>query len=302
MTTVIRGVLPYISESALQHAGRERAEGEKDAGAEGALKDLALLFTDIRGFTAYSEKRSPQEVFNALNRCHDLQAKAIRENRGEIDTVVGDGIFARFHPPRKNDEKDEKDEKELNACRAAFAIRAALAEERSRSAAAGAPAFSVGIGISAGLVLTGDVGTKERMHFTAIGPRVNLASRLESANKVYGTWSLVTDSIARVAARAFLCREIDLVTVKGMQQPVRIHELLAAKGKASPRAVELAKVFAEGLAAYRACRWAEAAKAFTHLAQKYQDVPSRVFLARIRIYTSRPPAKDWNGVSVLTVK
>ena len=116
------------------------------------------------------------------------------------------------------------------------------------------------------------------------------------------TDELTLVAAATVAARAFLCREIDLVAVRGIQQPVRIHELLGTKAKASPRAVELAKVFAEGLAAYRACRWAEAAKAFTHLAQKYKDVPSRVFLARIRIFASRPPAKDWNGVSVLAAK
>jgi class 3 adenylate cyclase len=291
MTTVIRGVLPYISESALQHAGRERAEGEKDAGGEGAMGDFAMLFTDIRGFTAFSEGKSPQIVIEALNRCYELQEPAILGNHGDIDNVVGDGLFARFKGP----------EKELNACRAAFAIRAGMAEAH-RTAGVDDPPFAVGIGISAGLVVTGDVGAKRRRHFTAVGPRVNLASRLEGANKVYGTWSLVTDSVARVAARAFLCREIDLVAVRGMQQPVRIHELLAAKGKASPRAIELANVFAEGLAAYRACRWTEAAKAFTHLAQKYKDVPSRVFLARIKIYASRPPAKDWNGASVLTVK
>jgi class 3 adenylate cyclase len=288
MTTVIRGLLPYISASTLQHAGQEKAEGA----AEAALSDLALLFTDIRNFTAFSEGKSPGAVISALNRCHEVQATAILEQHGDIDNVVGDGMFARFDGP----------EKELNACRAAFAIRAAMAEERRRVAGTGEPAFAVGIGISAGLVVTGPVGARERRHFTAVGDRVNLASRLEGANKIYGTWSLVTDSVARVAARAFLLREIDLVAVKGMRQPVRIHELLAPKAKAGARAVELVRVFAQGLAAYRAQRWDAAGKAFTLLVENYKDPASRLFLARIRQFSSRPPTKDWNGVSILTIK
>ncbi len=125
MTTVIRGVLPYISTSTLQHAGQEKAEGA----AEAALSDLALLFTDIRNFTAFSEGKSPGAVISALNRCHEVQATAILEQHGDIDNVVGDGMFARFDGP----------EKELNACRAAFAIRAAMAEERRRAAGSGEP-------------------------------------------------------------------------------------------------------------------------------------------------------------------
>jgi adenylate cyclase len=294
MTSVIRGVLPYISDSTLQHAGQEKTEGAKEA----AMDDLALLFTDIRGFTTFSEGKSPAEVIEALNRWHEQQAKAVRDNHGDIDSYIGDGMFVRFKGP----------EKEINVCRAAFAIRKAMveqqktAEELKKTTGKSGPAFSIGIGISAGLVVTGDVGDAVRMHYTAVGNRVNLASRLEGANKAYGTWSLVTDSVARVAAREFLCREIDLVTVKGMQQPVRIHELLALKAKPGERASELARVFAVGLAAYRARKWAEAAKAFTILVEKYKDPPSRVFLARIRAYAARPPATDWNGASALTVK
>ena len=287
MTGVIRGVLPYISSSTLQHAGQEKAGGK-----EAAASDLALLFTDIRGFTAFSEDKPPEKVIDVLNRCHELQATAILENHGDIDNVVGDGMFARFAGPQK----------EVNACRAAFAIRAAMAELRREAAARGEQPLFVGIGISSGLVVTGPVGASERRHYTAVGHRVNLASRLEGANKVYGTWSLVTDAVARVAARAFVLREIDRVSVKGVRQPVRIHELLAPKAKAGARALEIARVFTQGVAAYRAQRWEAAEKAFTLLAEKYKDPASRLFLARIRQFVSRPPAKDWDGVSVLTVK
>ncbi len=102
--------------------------------------------------------------------------------------------------------------------------------------------------------------------------------------------------------RAFLLREVDLVAVKGMRQPVRIHELLVPKTKTNERAVELARVFAAGLAAYRAQQWQAAAKSFTLLAENYKDPASRLFLTRIRQFAARPPSKDWKGVSVLTVK
>lgn len=294
MTGVIRGVLPYISASTLQHAGQKQLAGPERAegGKEAAARDLALLFTDIRGFTAFSEDKAPERIIDALNECLELQATAILEHHGDIDNVIGDGMFARFAGP----------EKELDACRAAFAIRAAMAARRRAAAGGNGPAFSVGIGISAGLVVTGPVGASMRRHFTAVGHRVNLASRLEGANKVYGTWSLVTDSVARVAARAFVCREIDLVAVKGMAHPVRIHELLAPKGGVGERTAELARLFPKGLAAYRARRWDEAEKLFALLAQKHKDPASRLFLARIRQFASRPPSKDWDGASVLTVK
>jgi adenylate cyclase len=297
MTTVIRGVLPYISEATLQHAVQAKSEDARQQGAEdtneAAARDLALLFTDIRDFTAKTEGQSPQVVIKALNRCHDLQTEAILGNQGDVDSYIGDGMFARF----------DGREKELNACRAAFAIRAAMAGERLPDAGTPELVFTrVGIGISAGTVQTGSVGAEARRHFTAIGELVNLASRLEGVNKVYGTWSLVTGPVAKAAATEFVIREIDLVKVKGARRSVRIYELLAPKADKDPRMVERARAFALGLAAYRARSWDQAAKAFTLLVEKYKDAPSRVFLSRIKAYAARPPAKDWDGSWTLTEK
>ena len=288
MTMVIKGVIPYISVSTLMHAGQERVEGEKEAGE----RDLALLFTDIRGFTTYSEGRRPEEVVAVLNRCHELQATVIYDNGGDVDNYIGDGVFARFDGP----------EKELHACTAALAIQTAMAEERRRAAGTVGAIFPIGIGINAGPVVFGPVGARERRHFTAIGEAVTLAARLEGANKLYGTRTRVTDAVARKVAGTLLCRELDLVTVKGMRQPVRIYELLMPKAKAGVRTEEFVRVFAEGLAAYRGRKWAAAGKAFTHLCTTFNDATSRVFLRRIAEFASRPPAKDWNGVSSLTMK
>jgi adenylate cyclase len=284
MTTVIRGVLPYISTSTLRHAAREVTTAK--------MVDLVYLFTDIRNFTSYCEGRPPEKILEMLNQYLDLQAKVIAEWKGDIDKYVGDEVFARFEGPKK----------ELRACTAALVIRTRMAEERLRARRSGAEPISIGIGISSGKAVFGPVGAEARKDFTAIGDNVNLGARLEGANKTYGTKTLVSETVARAVQDAFLLREIDLLTVKGKQQPVRIYELLQRKGKAEARIVELAQVFERGLRAYRRQQWAAAQKEFRHLVERYRDEPSRVFLRRIATYASRPPGTDWDGVFNLTVK
>jgi adenylate cyclase len=284
MTTVIRGVLPYISTSTLKHAAGETAKARK--------VDLVYLFTDIRGFTTYCEGRPPEDILTMLNRYLDLQATVIAEHGGDIDKYVGDEVFARFEGAKK----------ELRACTAALAIRAAVAEEQHKARGAGEEPISIGIGINSGHAVFGPVGTGARKDFTAIGDEVNLAARLEGANKTYGTKTLVSEPVARLVEAAFLLREIDLLTVKGKRLPVRIFELLQRKAKADPRVTEIARVFELGLKAYRKQQWPAAEKAFTYLATKYRDEPSRVFLRRVATFASRPPGEGWDGVFNLTVK
>jgi adenylate cyclase len=284
MTTVIRGVLPYISTSTLKHAAGETAKARK--------VDLVYLFTDIRGFTSYCEGRPPEDILTMLNRYLDLQASVIAEHGGDIDKYVGDEVFARFEGAKK----------ELRACTAALAIRVAVREEQQKARGAGEEPISIGIGINSGHAVFGPVGTGDRKDFTAIGDEVNLAARLEGANKIYGTRTLVSESIARGVAAAFLMREIDLLTMKGKRQPVRIYELLQRRTRAEPKVVELARVFELGLRAYRRQQWPAAEKAFSYLATKYRDEPSRVFLRRVASFASHPPGKDWDGVFNLTVK
>jgi len=140
------------------------------------------------------------------------------------------------------------------------------------------------------------------MDFTSIGDTVNLAARLEGANKTYGTKSLITETVQALVEEQFLCREIDLLTVKGKNRPVRIFEVLQEKQKAGDKLWEMRKVFEEGLGLYRRQRWIEAAKAFMYLKGKYRDQTSEVFLRRIGLFSGSPPPPNWDGVFVLTVK
>ncbi len=284
MARMIRGVVPYISGSTFRHAEREKPRSER--------KNLAFLFTDIRGFTTFCEGQGPDAVVNVLNRFLDLQAGIILANGGDIDKFVGDAIMAVFAGPGK----------ELAACRAGEQIRGAMRMESRLADLDGRSVVSIGMGIHSGPVVFGSVGARNRMDFTSIGDTVNLAARLEGANKSYGTRGLISDVVHDKVKGAFLCREIDLLTVKGKQKPVRIFELLEPREKASDRVHEMARVFEEGLALYRQQVWVGAEKCFSFLKERHKDEVSEVFLKRIELFRVSPPPPRWNGVFSLTVK
>ncbi|MFA6506328.1 MAG: adenylate/guanylate cyclase domain-containing protein [Treponemataceae bacterium] len=284
MASVIRGVVPYISASTLQHSGRDSPSSER--------RELAFLFTDIRGFTTLCEGRSPEEVVTLLNRYLDLQTEAILANGGDVDKFVGDEVMAMFDGP----------EKELNACRAGMAIRKAIAEQQEIAKKNATAVISIGIGVNTGPVVFGSVGARDRMDFTSIGDTVNLAARLEGANKTYGTKSLITESVYNAVKDSFLCREIDLMTVKGKTQPVRIFEVLQESTKANRKLTEIKEGFEQGLVAYRARDWAEAKKLFASVAETYNDEPSAVYLRRAELFELKPPPAEWDGVFSMTVK
>jgi adenylate cyclase len=284
MTTVIRGVIPYISQSTLKHAEHGQPSTES--------KEQAFLFTDIRGFTTLCEGKEPQTIVELLNHYLDLQTTIIEANEGEVDKYVGDEMMATFEGAKK----------EFNACKAGLEIRRAMIEETRKAAAAAGTVIDIGIGINAGLVTHGSVGAKNRMDFTSIGDAVNLAARLEGANKPYGTGSLISEVVYGKVQKDFLCREIDLLTVKGKNLPVRIFEILREKKGSTEHDEQFKKLFEVSLEAYRKQKWPIAEKGFRAIAKDYNDHVSEVFLDRIEHFRKDPPAKEWDGVFNLKVK
>ena len=284
MTRVIKRIIPYISASTLKHSERTTPLSQ--------AKHQAILFTDIRGFTTLCEGMSPQQVVEILNHYCDLQAGIIAQHHGEVDKFVGDAVMGVFDGPTR----------EINACRAAMAIRTAMAADRELQEPEKRNLISIGIGINTGPVVFGSVGTKDRMAFTSIGDTVNLAARLEGANKEYASKTLISQAVHEKIKGAFLCREIDLLTVKGKSRPVRIYEILQERTRAAAKLVTLAESFEEGLACYRQRKWDPAAKIFSGLAERLHDAPSRVFLQRIERFKADPPPRGWDGVYALTVK
>jgi len=227
-----------------------------------------------------------------LNHYLDLQATIIHDNNGEVDKFVGDEVMAMFKGPRRD----------MDACKAAIEIRRAMALEKELARAQGRDSVSIGIGINSGPVVFGSMGAKDRMDFTSIGDTVNLAARLEGTNKEYGTKTLIAESVYDKVKDAFLCREIDLVAVKGKTKPVRIFELLQETRSASEKLERMKKVFEESLAAYRNRKWAAAKKGLAALAKDYNDETSMIFIGRVAAFEETPPDKDWDGVFVRTSK
>ena len=151
--------------------------------------------------------------------------------------------------------------------------------------------ISIGIGINSGPVVFGSVGAKDRMDFTSIGDTVNLAARLEGTNKEYGTKTLITESVYDKVKDSFLCREIDLVTVKGKTQPVRIYELLQETKSAAEKLERMKKLFEASLALYRKQKWDAAEKGFAALVKDYKDETSEIFLERVAAVQEEPAAQ-----------
>lgn len=284
MVTVIRGIVPYISASTLKHA--------ESGVSSSAQKELAFLFTDIRGFTTLCEGMKPDEVVAVLNRYLDLETEIILNNHGDVDKFVGDEMMAFFDGP----------DKEVNACRAAMQIRHAMMEEKERREQSGLPIVAIGIGINTGNVVFGSVGARDRMDFTSIGDTVNLAARLEGANKEYGSKSIITEAVYNRVKEHFLCRELDFIAVKGKNEPVRIFEILQEIPHTQPKLEKIRDTFETGLRAYRERQWATAAVSFRKNAEEFKDAPSAVYLERIRHFEKNPPADDWDGVFRMTVK
>ena len=209
-----------------------------------------------------------------------------------MDKFVGDEMMAFFSGAKK----------EYNACKAAMEIRKVMAEEQKKSIARGLPVISIGIGINTGKVVFGPVGSSTRKDFTSIGDTVNLAARLEGANKAYGSKSLVSEAVFEKVNSFFICRELDFITVKGKTKPVKIYEILQIATKSSEKLMEIKNLFEKGLGYYRKKNWDKAESFFRECNAKYQDKPSVVFLERIQHFRQNPPPAKWNGVFKMEVK
>ncbi len=285
MVGIIRGIIPYISFSTLQNA-------DKDVKKTTTSRELCFLFTDIRGFTTLCEGKPPKDVVEILNHYLDIETEIILNNGGDVDKFVGDEMMAFFAGPKK----------EYNACKAAMEIRAAMRAQQQQALADGSDYISMGIGINTGRVIFGSVGARSRMDFTSIGDTVNLAARLESANKAYGSKAIITEAVFEKLKDTFVCRELDFIKVKGKNEPVRIYEILQTKAAAVDKLFEIKDLFEKGLSAYRKQSWDKAEEMFQLCNEKYQDMPSVVFLDRISHFKTNPPPKKWDGVFEMKVK
>ncbi len=260
----------------------------------GELKELTLMFTDIRGFTALSEELPPDEVVRLVNQHFDEMTTVLFRHWGTLDKYIGDAIMAFWGSPFPHPDHA------LRGCACALEMLARL-DEMNRTQA-GARPLSMGIGLNTGPVNVGNMGSSKRLTWTAVGDNVNLASRLEALTREYDCGVVLSDSTWAQVKDHYLCRELDRIRVKGKLQPVVIYELLAPRSDGAQR-TELVARFAEALASYRNRDWSGAVCKFDALAEQHpSDGPTRVFRARCHEFLLHAPAPEWDGVYVMKSK
>ncbi len=267
------------------------------AEAAGGRREMTVGFSDLVGFSALGEQLTPAGLVTLLNRHFSLQAEAIQQQRGVVDKFIGDAVMAFWGTPFTG----EGEHAEL-ACRSALLQLEAVSIFRLMlpeltGLRKNLPWIDVRIGLNTGEVIVGNIGSETTRSYTVIGDAVNLASRLESANRHYGTNILLSEATRHHASGRIVTREIDALTVKGKAEPTRVFELLGLVDATSEALLKLRDTFEPALAAYRAKDWDRAEAGFQEcLTLKPTDGPAKLFLERIRQLRENPPSANWNGV------
>jgi adenylate cyclase len=263
----------------------------------GEKKELTVLFSDVRGFTTISEQLPPEELVALLNEYLSAMTEIILRHRGNVNKYLGDGIMAIFGAPRTEPAHA------VVACDTALASQEALVKLRTDWQRRGLQEITARIGINTGDVVVGNVGSPMRMEYTVMGDSVNLASRLEGANKFYDTQILIGPRTFALAGADFETREVDLLRVKGKRAPVVVYELLARKGQLSSVKQQTVEIYLQGLASYKKGSFSQAQAAFEKaLTVDPADGPSKVYLQRSQEFLITPPAVPWDGVYELRQK
>ena len=264
----------------------------------GQMKELTVLFSDIRSFTTISEKLGPQATVAMLNEYFTMMVDIVFHHGGILDKFIGDAMLAVFGAPFATGEDPDK------AVTTAIEMYRALHPFNEQRTRKGLDRIGIGVGINTDEVLVGNIGSLKRMDYTVIGDGVNLASRLEGANKFYGTGILVSENTFRKLKGGYRSREVDRIRVKGKELPVRIYEILDHFDAASfPRLDEVLSCYSEGLDLYQKRRWAEAEKRFLAASRLHPgDRLSHVYAERCQHFLANPPTGDWDGVWVMKGK
>jgi len=276
------------------------AEGLLDqpelAAADGQRRIMTVMFCDMKGFTSLSEGVTPQGLVKIMNLYLSTMSEPIHAHHGIIDKYIGDAIMAYWGPPFI-----EEAEQAHVACLAAIDMMGRVAGLRKElpellGVRVIPSECDIRIGVATGEALVGSIGSEFMMSYTVMGDTVNLASRLEGANKIYGSRCLISEATAAATEATIEVREIDRVVVVGQKKPQTVFEIMGPKGELTPEQVRLRDLYSKGLAAYRAQHWDEALRAFAAACEAAAtDGPSRTFMTRIEDLKRNPPPADWDG-------
>jgi class 3 adenylate cyclase/uncharacterized membrane protein len=284
-----RAFSTYLSEDVVEEIvsdpSRLQLGGEK--------KYMTALFTDVKGFTTIAEKLTPEQLVDLLNYYLSTMSDIILDQKGTRDKYQGDAIISVFGAPL------DLPDHALRACVAAISMRRLEAEinkhvmENNLSPTPMLTRF----GINSGEMVVGNMGTQKKMNYTIISNAVNLAARLEGINNQYGTWILAAEETVKEKKGRLLTRRLDRIRVVGINEPVRIYEILEASIHTSHALHKMVTDFDEALKLFEGRKWQEAETAFTQILNAYpEDAPSKLYISRCKKFKEYPPADDWDGV------
>ena len=265
----------------------------------GEKKFMTAMFTDVRGFSSISEVLDPTALVHLINLYLTGMSDIILELRGTIDKYEGDAIISFFGAPVDLPDHARR------ACMAAIRMKRAEAalNERFLSEKISPSALHTRIGINTGEMTVGNMGTPQRMDYTMMGSSVNLASRLEGVNKLYGTWIMMSEMTQESLGQDFLVRKLDRVRVVGINQPVRLYELIDEKGRPERSTGEAVEIFHRGLEQFEAKDWTRARATFEEVLRLLpEDGPAKRYIKSCQEFEAKAPLAGWDGVFNLTTK
>lgn len=243
-------------------------------------------------------RKTGEELINFLNEYLSEMTKVVFETKGTLDKYVGDAVMAFWGAPISFSNHAEM------ACRAALQMQRKIRELQEKWKQEGQPLIESRMGINTGDMVVGNVGGSQKFDYTVMGDNVNLASRLEGANKAYGTHIMISESTYEEVKNLFITRELDAIVVKGRTKPVIVYELIAEKEETlSKEKEETLEIFKSGITAYKERNFSKAIEYFTlALNVNPTDGPSKVYLERCQFYLENPPDENWDGVFVMKTK
>ncbi|MBU3916203.1 adenylate/guanylate cyclase domain-containing protein, partial [bacterium] len=263
----------------------------------GERREMTAFFSDVQGFSTISESLTPDELVQLLNDYLTEMCAIIAKHDGTIDKFEGDAIIAFWGAPL--DQPDHA----TRACLACIDMQKRLVELRKRWASEGRPQLLVRMGVNSGPMVVGNMGSQTRMDYTIMGDAVNLAARLEGANKFYKNFTMISEFTYKQAVEFIDCRELDTIRVVGKNEPITVYEVLDRKNMVTGKMAEMVEIYNKGLELYKKLRFKEAITSFeSALALFPMDGPSKTYISRCKGYLENPPEEGWDGVFTHTEK
>ncbi len=290
-TTMYRYMTPGVAEQVM-------ALGD-DALMVGERRDVTILFSDIRGYTTLTENLGASEVVSLLNQYFETMVEAVFNHEGTLDKFIGDALMAVFGAPLPL-----KENHAWKAIQSALDMRWRLAEFNQRRIIGAQPQIHIGIGISSGEVVSGNIGSQKRMDYTVIGDGVNLSSRLESVTKEYGCDIILSEYTYNLCRDRIRVRELDKIRVKGKTTAVTIYELISQiDAPLDSTTQKFLEIYHQGREAYTARKFKQAMTYFQAAHQlQPNDQAVMLHLERANFYLSNPPSEAWDGVHTMASK